>query len=116
MPYVPNRHLAIVEKTKLTDYLLSPSHPAGRSKAGFFGRFGFDASNWEKLQESLLRHIAAAENATAMETQFGTKYIIEASLEAPDGRRPHIRSVWFIEVGQHVPKLVTVVPLPGGSQ
>ena len=116
MPFVPNRHLAIVEKTKLTDYLLSPSHPAGRSKAGFLRRFGFDASNWETLQESLLHHVAAAENATAMETQFGTKYMIEASLEAPDGRRPHIRSIWFIEIGQQVPKLVTVVPLPGGSE
>jgi len=116
MPFVPNRHLAIVEKTKLTDYLLSPSHPAGRSKAVFLSRFGFDASNWEALQKSLLRHVAVAENATALETQFGIKYMIEASLETPDGRRPHIRSVWFIENGQQEPKLVTVVPLPGGSE
>jgi len=116
MPFVPNWHLAIVDKAKLTDYLLSPSHPAGRSKAEFLNRFGFEASNWQTLQETLLRHVADAEYATAMETQFGTKYMIEAGLEAPDGRRPYIRSVWFIEDGQQAPKLVTVIPLPGGSK
>jgi len=62
MPFVPNRH-----------------------------RFGFDASNWRTLQKSLLHHVEVAENATALETQFGTKYMIEASLETPDGRRPHRR-------------------------
>jgi len=116
MSSVPNRHLAIVEKTKLTDYLLSPSHPAGRSKAAFLSRFGFSAANWETLQESLLHHVAVAENATALKTQFGIKYMIEAGLETPDGRRPRIRSVWFIENGQQAPKLVTVVPLLGGSE
>src|SRR5579859_903758 len=115
MPFIPNRHLAIVDKTKLTEYLLSPSHPAGWSKAAFLHRFGFDLSNSKRLEESLLRHISNADNAMAMETKFGTKYMIEAGLETPDGRHPQIRSVWFIETGHEVPKLVTIVPLSRGG-
>jgi len=105
--------LAIVEKKKPTDYLLSTTHPAGRSKAAFLNRFGFDVSNYENLREALIRHVIAADVETMTETQFGTKYMIEACLEAPDGRQPRIRSVWFIESGQQVPKLVTIAPLPG---
>ncbi len=93
MAFLPNGHLAIVEKEKLTDYLLSLTHPAGRSKAAFFQRFGFGASAWETLRDALLRHAVTAEITAVTDTAFGTKYTIEAGLAAPDGRRPWIRSV-----------------------
>ena len=38
---LPDADRARVERTKLTDYLLSLSHPDGRSKAQFFMSFGF---------------------------------------------------------------------------
>ena len=33
----------IVEREKIVDYLLNPSHPYGASKARFFIEFGFHA-------------------------------------------------------------------------
>ena len=116
MAFLPNSHLAVVEKEKVTDYLLSSTHAAGRSKAAFLQRFGFDASAWEMLRGALLRQAATAEVATVTETIFGTKYIIESGLDAPDGRRPRIRSVWFISSEQQAPRLVTIIPLPGGKE
>ncbi|HPO13972.1 MAG TPA: hypothetical protein PLI09_11040 [Candidatus Hydrogenedentes bacterium] len=39
------------------------------------------------------------------------RYTIEGELNCPDGRRPRIRSVWFIEHGKAGPVLVTAYPL-----
>jgi hypothetical protein len=33
----------------------------------------------------------------------------------PDGRTPTIRSVWFIETGEEVPRFVTAYPLAKGE-
>jgi hypothetical protein len=38
---LPNAHLAVVPKRKITLCLLNPAHSAGGSKAVFFLRFGF---------------------------------------------------------------------------
>jgi hypothetical protein len=38
---LPKGDGAYVDRTKIIDYLLSLSHPDGRSKAEFFRRFGF---------------------------------------------------------------------------
>src|SRR5439155_15608031 len=53
---LPNVHLAMVPEQKVTRYLLDPAHPAGGSKAAFFLRFGFLASNWRRLADALLAH------------------------------------------------------------
>ena len=36
-------------------------------------------------------------------------------MEEPDGREPAVRSVWFIEAGGEVPRLVTAYPLERGK-
>ena len=38
---LPNAEQAIVESRKITHYLLSETHPDGKSKENFFSRFGF---------------------------------------------------------------------------
>ncbi|HUF46630.1 MAG TPA: hypothetical protein VMM93_02380, partial [Vicinamibacterales bacterium] len=37
---------------------------------------------------------------------------LSGKLIAPDGRTPLVRSVWFIERGEDVPRLVTAFPAP----
>lgn len=49
----PERDRAYVDQTKITDYLLSRSHPDGRTKAEFFMRFGFAIEKWQELAEAL---------------------------------------------------------------
>lgn len=49
---LPNAELAIVPEQKITLYLLDPTHPVGGSKASFFLRFGFTATecgDWLRL-------------------------------------------------------------------
>jgi hypothetical protein len=116
MNRLPNAHLAVVDERKISAYLLSESHPAGRAKAAFFRRYGFRMSSWEALRDALLAHGRTAEVASTTETKFGTKYILEGTLAAPDGRSPRLRTVWFVTVGEVHPQLVTAYPALGDEK
>lgn len=116
MNSLPNAQQGIVDERKVTSYLLSDSHPAGRAKAAFFRRHGFRASSWEALRDALLTHGRTAEVIAKIETEFGMKYIVEGALIAPDGRTPWLRAVWFVAAGGLVPRLVTAYPAHGGAQ
>jgi hypothetical protein len=59
----------------------------------------------------LLTHAVTGDVVSASETAFGRKYLVQGPLSAPDGRRPNICSVWFVEIGEHAPRLVTAYPL-----
>ena len=115
--YLPNAANALVEPAKITGYLLSPDHPDGRSKADFFGRFGFRREQWQILADALRRHGAAYPIAKAVQSRYGMRYSIDGELEAPDGRAPRIRSVWIIEIDdsetaeEAVPRLITAHPI-----
>lgn len=78
-------------------YLLSVTHRAGRGKAGFFSAFGFQVSAWEALAEALRQQ--ARDNVVALseDTPFGTRYLIEGALVAPNDRQLQVRTVWFID-------------------
>jgi hypothetical protein len=109
---LPNCQLASVPERKITRYLLNPAHPAGGSKAAFFLRFGFKVTQWRRLAALLLRH--ACENPVAEEEKilYGTRYVVDGPLHAPDGNDLNIRSVWFIDHGMELPRFVTAHPLP----
>jgi hypothetical protein len=108
---LPNAHEADIPEAKVVRYLLSPTHRAGRSKAAFFGKHGFTGQNWRALAEALRRH--AAENAviSAEKTAYGTRYVIDGLLIAPDGASLNVRSVWFINENASVPRFATAHPL-----
>ena len=42
---LPNKEHAFIPESKIKEYLLSDSHPTGRSKSKFFTMFGFDETN-----------------------------------------------------------------------
>lgn len=108
---LPNLEHAIVRPEKLTQYLLSQTHPVGRHKAKFFEGFGFSPQSWGQLEAALRRHALQHEVTQVNMTPFGSSYEIEGPLETPDGRAPHVRTVWFVETGQVVPYFVTAHPL-----
>lgn len=108
---LPNAHLALVEETKTCDYLLNRAHRFGASKARFFAVFGFTLDNWEVLALALKEHGMQSEIARVRETGFGPRYEIDGELAAPDGRRPSVRTVWQVDLGQDAPRLITAYPL-----
>jgi len=107
---LPNHENARVRRGKIVDYLLSRVHKDGRGKAGFFQSFGFEPEHWSILSEALKRHAGEHEVVKSETSPFGMRYIIDGALDAPDGRKPEVRSVWFIETGDNVPHLATAYP------
>jgi len=107
---LPNAHLAIVERKKIVDYLLNPAHPDNGGKASFFMALGFRREDWEMLADAL-RQVALTSTVTQhMETVHGKKYIIDGVIETPIGKTPMVRTVWIIDQGFDVPRLVTAYP------
>jgi hypothetical protein len=48
-----------------------------------------------------------------METRHGKKYIIDGDIKTQGGKTPVVRTVWIIETGETVPRLVTAYPHEG---
>ncbi len=109
---LPNLDRAIIRAEKISDYLLSAAHPAGRHKARFFGLFGFSRGTPEILIQALLTHARSNEVSAIDRTAFGTRYTLDGALNSPDGRNPRLRVIWFVESGGDTPNFVTAYPLP----
>ena len=107
---LPNSEQALVEREKITEYLLSTTHPSGRSKALFFLRFGFSTDSWEDFAESLRLQASANDVVEVEDTEYGLRYYIDGTIEAPDGRSPEVRTVWQFDSGNDYPRLVTAFP------
>ena len=115
MAKLPNSEIASIDPRKVTHYLLDLRHPDGGAKAAFFMRFGFREDDPEPLMEALLEHGRSNEVVRLQKTAFGTNYIVEGPLNAPDGRKPRLRTVWLIDAGGGAPRFVTAIPLKGGK-
>jgi len=80
-------------------------------KRAFFQRFGFSIANAELLTQALLVHARAHDVAKIEDSPYGKRYVIDGILEAPNGRNPMLRVVWFIDAGRYEPRFVTAYPL-----
>jgi hypothetical protein len=110
MPRLPNLDRAVVPEAKIVDYLLSARHSGGRAKARFLEGYGFSAPQWRVLRDAVIAHAKANDITASRQTRFGTRYEIDGPLSAPDGRAPMVRVVWFVELQEAGPRLVTLVP------
>lgn len=108
---LPGAELAIVDQSKVVAYLLSESHPDGRSKAVFFSALGFSPHRWQTFARALREHGGAGEVASVSSSAYGKRYSVDGAIETPDGRDPWIRTVWIIDSDRRVPRLVTAHPL-----
>ena len=108
---LPNAESAIVERTKIVDYLLNPAHRYGAAKVRFFTQFGFRLEEWEVLAVALREQGQQNEVSKVRQTGFGPRFEVDGELFAPDGRRPMVRTVWQMDSGQTAPRLITAHPL-----
>lgn len=108
---LPNVDKAQITEAKIVMYLLSTTHRAGKSKAAFFMQFGFTAPRWQELANALKQHAIHNEITIEEKTAFGSRYVIDGPLEAPDGTWLNVRSAWFIDNEGEVPRFVTAHPL-----
>ena len=109
----PDFSLADIPDSKLSGYLLSNTHPAGRPKAEFLIAAGFSAARPDDLANALREHATKRPVDTVTVTRFGTKYVIEGPVQTPNCGQVSLRSVWFLEKGQTRVRFVTAYPVQG---
>jgi hypothetical protein len=104
----PNR--AIIQESKLCDYILSSVHALGRFKASFFISLGYSREGWRALAADLRQQHLTREAEIVEVNAFGTKYRIVGPLFGPVGRPAIVVSVWIIRSGEDAARLVTLYP------
>jgi hypothetical protein len=107
---LPNAGRAVVDPAKVRDYLLSPDHPDGSSKARFFGALGFTREGWPRLRDALLAVAREGEAEPGTASVFGQKYVARGIIPGPDGRAAAVVTVWIVLRGDDVPRFVTAYP------
>ena len=107
---LPNALSAVVEREKITEYLLNPAHPDNGGKAPFFIALGFERENWEPFAAALRQLAVHAPVSKYVETAHGKKYIVDGAIESPAGKMPVVRTVWIVNKGADVARLVTAYP------
>jgi uncharacterized protein DUF6883 len=106
LPHAEDVH---IDEAKVRGYLLSASHPIGRSKARVFAALGFNPGSPAAFIAELRRLAATEEVSEHVETSFGRKYTVHGHLQGPVGSRS-VATVWLLEHGQKRVRLVTVRP------
>ena len=104
----------LVESAKLRDYLLNQDHPVGGTKARWFLKHGFELNDIDVCGEALKAHARSRPVVEVSQTNFGKKFRIECSLEAPKGETSCLRAIWIIE-GEAAPRLVSAYPIKRGN-
>ena len=107
---LPNAYLAMVEREKITEYLLSSNSTDSQHKADFFSRFGFNSGHWHDFARALVNQGAEHEVVRLVETVYGLRYHVDGIIETPDGRNPRVRTVWQVDVRSDFPRLITAYP------
>ena len=109
---VPNANLAKVDREKIVEYLLNPSHPDNGGKAKFFAAAGFTRQHWEVLAAALCKMVLNASVSRSIESSHGSKYLVDGELVTSDGQTVGVRTVWIVERGAQAPRLITAYPAP----
>ena len=107
---LPNADKAVVESSKLTDYLLSLDHPEGKGKAKYFMQFGFGPPQADVMESAMLNHAVTQPVVQVKQSEHGVKYVIKCSVLTPDKRNPCIFSIWIVDAGKTMPRFVTAYP------
>lgn len=93
MAKLHNPDRAQIDVSKITDYLLSRSHPRGAAKAEFFGQFGFSDERPDEFRRAVIEHALANDVLTTRISEFGVIIEVAGPVAAPDGRNPLIMVV-----------------------
>ncbi len=107
---IPNSDRAIIELSKLTEYLLNTKHKRGGAKAKLLLQFGYNLENWQQLESDIRKFHLSEDVNVVKETAYGVKYEVSANLLTPSNRQLLVKTVWQIDTGTNSPRLITLVP------
>jgi hypothetical protein len=98
---------AVIDETKLTQYLLVPR--PWDDKSGYLRQAGFELKNWLDLLAAV-RRLADTVDAVADRTnEYGTFYRVAGALEGPGGILPVV-CIWMKQAVDGTFRFVTLKP------
>jgi hypothetical protein len=107
---LPNCAAAVSAEEKLRDYLLNAAHPDNGCKAAFFAALGSQRESWNALADARRELARTASISAEFDSAHGQKYIVDARIQSPSGRSPFLRTIWIVDRGDDIPRLVTAYP------
>jgi len=107
---IPNADRAIIAPEKLRDYLLNPAHRRGSAKARLLLACGYRADAWHALETDLRTQHLTVDFSVTKDNSYGRRFEVNAPLATPSGRRIVFQSVWQIDKGTDLPRLITLYP------
>ncbi len=107
---LPHADRAIVHPDKLLRYLLDPTNPRSRGKPAVFFALGYAREGWERLRGDLLLHGRTHPVAKVELRGEDAMYTVEGDIQGPTGRT-HLRTVWQVDAGTVIPRLVSAYAL-----
>lgn len=110
MVKILNSERAVIEPSKLTEYLLNSEHKRGGTKAKLLILFGYSLENWQQLEADIRRFHLGVEANVVKETAYGVRYEISANLLTPINKQLFVKTVWQIDKGTDFARLITLVP------
>ncbi|MEJ7840390.1 MAG: DUF6883 domain-containing protein [Rubrobacter sp.] len=114
----------IVERRKLEEYLLSPTHPDGKNKLRLWrGVFGIEEGDVELLERLLRQQLSQAEpqergTLTTRDEPPKTIHrweIVIPRFQGPNGNVVPVLTAWALVPDRDLPHLTTAWPLVGRS-
>jgi hypothetical protein len=112
----------IIERRKLEEYLLSPTHPDGRNKLRLWrGVFGIQEGDAEVLERLIREHLSQAvpqEREPVMRRgdpprSFRRWEIVIPRFRGPNGNVGPVLTAWALDPNKDLPHLTTARPLGG---
>ena len=106
---LPNRTGALIAREKPVDYVLNTGHKRGGTKARLLAQFGYNVHNWGRL-ETDIRSQLETEVDLVRSTEYGMRYEIRMTLPTPSDTPLTVRTIWQIDQGTDIPRLITLYP------
>lgn len=89
------KYRILIPDHKISNYLLSPTHPVERYKARFFLECGFKIGEWQLLQKFIYSIAKDNEVLESIATEYGTKFVVVGSLIALNRKSYSIKTIWM---------------------
>ena len=106
---LPIRALAVITQETLPDYLLHTGHKRGGTEARWLARCGSTVQHWRPW-EADIRSGLETEVDVVRTPEYGTRDEIRMTLQTPCGLPLTLRTIWQIDGGTDVPRLITLSP------
>ncbi len=104
---VPNAENAVVPIAKLIAYCLDPSNEVGKHKAKVFASaLGLRRLDHAELSSALLNAVKEKIAVRGVSDKYGERYQVDFLFDFRD-KSALVRSVWIIDTGSEIPRLIT---------